>query len=1159
MPISEQVELDIGAALSSVDDIGSALASNVTQFRADLSDALAALAAVPVSVDEGTLTTSVDDALAASSSSVPVVADQDVLGGSIDEALNALQGSALVVEGDTTPLAGDIEAATGPQTVPLDGDTSQLQADIEAAAQGSTTTITVEADTAAADQQLADFTTQATDATSAAGGLTDSLGLLASASSSSGTNVTGLASSVGAAIPGFGAVATAVTAVAGANSAYVDSAINAKAASDRFNQSFGDQAKTVQDIDIGGLNTSLADLNLTLGSSTSQVRNALSTYAQLGEASGASSEQIATFAQQVEVLSARAVALNPNLGSVGDVAERIGGGLARGGRFAGQFGLSLNAAEIQARALADTGKQSADQLSLFEKQAAGAAIATEKLGTSLQQDIAQGSQNPIIQLREISAEFAKFTTALGAPLIAPAFDLLRSIQPTLLAAAKLLGVLGQAIAPVANALVDSLGPILSGTLQTLGNIISAQTIPNLQQIATIITSLLVPATSTLQPLFDAVVKLFIALQGAVAPLLASLVPVAELFGTLLGSTLSDIVVPALSLVIEGLARIIELAQPLQVVLAPLQLLGNSIKGLTGDTNAAADSMTGLSVSVRANVTTVEELRAKTDETRKGFGDFIVTQSEFSKDPAILDSLRRTGVGMDRLQGQLGNLDQGLKDFVASAIESGQVKITANGADVSAGQIRALDGTLTDYLNTQNVAVIQGNNLVQSFVNQSLATDQQAQANFAAIASQQGLTDAQVAAIGVQAQQQLGVDSYSNRLTILAGQQQGLVTDQAATTGVLQGNAGAWVALTQAVANGSLTTDNAAGAAQLLGVNVDTARGFIENAGKAIDTFVQGAVSKMPTATSVFEDLKTATNPNDPQSFANNLNAATIGALTFQQNIDTIAQKFPEVAKVLQEQGPEAAGAFAQSFLGASEEVQRNVESAIIANRGALKTIGDDIRNSIGDNTAAAASLGESVAGQLGQKMDFGNVTKSQVTEITKALQFSGVIDPAKDAADTSGQAIGDTLGAGIALGMSSKFPDIENQAREAIRRAKAAADAEAQTGSPSKLFAETGEDLSAGLALGMDRAGALVVAAAEQIVRDAAAATGAGALNLPTLPDLSGLTPAAATGAPIVFQFDVTVTPPVGMSPEEARTVGEQVVQGAASELDAMLAAIRAG
>jgi hypothetical protein len=145
---------------------------------------------------------------------------------------------------------------------------------------------------------------------------------------------------------------------------------------------------------VGGLSGDIGDLALQLGSSDEAMLNATASFVTFGESTGASRDEIVQASNDINALALRAVALNPSLGDAGAVAERMTNALARGGRATTQFGIGLTSAEINARAMADTGKQNAAELTQFEKAAAGAAIATERLGESMGRTSRRGRRTP---------------------------------------------------------------------------------------------------------------------------------------------------------------------------------------------------------------------------------------------------------------------------------------------------------------------------------------------------------------------------------------------------------------------------------------------------------------------------------------------------------------------------------------------------------------------------------------------------------------------------------------------------------------------------------------------------------------------------------------------------------------------------------------------
>lgn len=427
MAIRESLELELSQALAGADRIGEALSAAVSGFRSELSDALSASSVVSISADTSEIPAGIEEATASAEAVVAVSGDAGGVADSIDQA---------VFDADAT--------------VPVDADTSEIPPAIEDAVNSVSPTITPEVDTAAASGELGALgqtADQVSGQLGKAGGQLSSFGANATTSATSIGALTGSITSMASSVPILGGVAAALAGVIAFSDKAFQSAVNVQAGVLRETQVFGQFKGQIENIKVGNLDSSLKDLNMTLGSSTTATRQSAATLGQLAVNSGASQQAAAGFAAQVVALSANAVALNPALGEVGDVTDRMGLALSRGGRFAAKLGISLTAAEISQRALRDTGKSTAAQLTLFEKQAAGAALATDKYGDSLRKNLAQAAQNPVIQLKQLEAQTKAVIAQVGAPLVAPIFDILRSAQPAIGATVQVLGALGKATLP----------------------------------------------------------------------------------------------------------------------------------------------------------------------------------------------------------------------------------------------------------------------------------------------------------------------------------------------------------------------------------------------------------------------------------------------------------------------------------------------------------------------------------------------------------------------------------------------------------------------------------------------------------------------------------------------------------------------------------------
>jgi hypothetical protein len=321
------------------------------------------------------------------------------------------------------------------------------------------------------------------------------------------------------AVQGFGAAAIPAVSGALALSAgmgeLVQKGIQGEAATQRFNAILGDMAKTVSQVHVGDLNTSMDKLSITMGTVPSKTQQAAASIFQLGINSGLSKQQSGQFADQIVALAARSVALKPSLGDVGSVAEQMGTRLARGGVFAARLGVSLSQQEIAAKAASLGMGSNVAALNAGEKSYAAAQVAVDKYGKSLNEDIAKGSNNAEIQQRRFSATVDMVLEKIGAPLVSPFFALLTASLPAVTALGQALGALAQGAIPAITSAVQIVTPILQGLaaiFRVLGPAIGPITSAFMAYYA--VTKLLVPGVMGLG---DAIQSLGVKLGLVAAP------------------------------------------------------------------------------------------------------------------------------------------------------------------------------------------------------------------------------------------------------------------------------------------------------------------------------------------------------------------------------------------------------------------------------------------------------------------------------------------------------------------------------------------------------------------------------------------------------------------------------------------------------------------
>lgn len=507
MPLEERLDLDIAEALAGVDRIEEALTGSAQTFKVALAEALDVLSSVSVeSADASAVTTSLDEAIAAADLEPVLDADAGAVTTALDEAVAAAD---VGVEPEVTDVLGtelitsgiDEAIAAADTTVPIDGEVGDLTSSIDEAIRSADTLLEIETDAsgvtdaieeavAAADTSIGveGFTALGAGAEAAeerVGELVGQVGLLGAATRAGAGDIGALGGALGGMGTAGAAAAAGIGAAAFAGKEFFDAALGAQTATQRFNDVFGDLAERVDTIDIPGLNTDLSALAITIGADDDALRVAAAAMGELGLASGKSAEDVAATSQQLLLLAARISVVNPGLGTAEQIVERLGPALARGGRFASQFGLDLDANAVKARAVKDAHGDLAAATDQYALRAAGAAIATEQLGDRLGRELTEGADKPIVKLRSLQTQLSETFEEAGGPLVDPLIDSLEAVSPLLEAVAKLLGVGLTVAAKAVQVVMFSLEPAIRKVgegAEFVQDVLGAFTIDNLKKV-----------------------------------------------------------------------------------------------------------------------------------------------------------------------------------------------------------------------------------------------------------------------------------------------------------------------------------------------------------------------------------------------------------------------------------------------------------------------------------------------------------------------------------------------------------------------------------------------------------------------------------------------------------------------------------------------------
>lgn len=851
------------------------------------------------------------------------------------------------------------------------------------------------------------------------------------------------------------------------------------------------------------------------------------------------------------------------------------------------IGISFTEAETQAKALelglVNLGEE-ADQAAKLQ---ARYALILEK-SSNAQGDFARTSDGLANQQRILRAQFEDILTVVGAPLVSPLLSILQTAVPLAGEAAEAFGRIVGVILPALDALIqgalpafeaafvgvgdaaEDLGPALLDIGVTAGEILGAVT-PLVEAFAALLGGL-----ATGVSILTAFLREGENLAIGVTVLTTVLLAAAVASGTFSGAVgFAAIAVTALFSTIA--------ANPVGALIAALGAAAVALGVLNDRANDGPtvfdrieQSTDALKSSLLGTADTLDEtVKAFTDGDR-ALGNYITTQSQFS-DANINASLQEAGISVQRLTGFLRQGTQGYNDFVAAAIEGGEVTLKdtklrdENGDAIryTAEQIRAYEGNLSSLIASGQIEVEQGEQLVQAFNAEVIALQTiERQALTTAVANGQ-LSQAQLDAAVAWAEGEGAADVYGRALELIATKLPEINAGLDRTQVPLGQQAASWQALAKAIADGTVESEQYQQVADALGVDLETVTEFADGVTEAIQKIVENAVSKLPTASTalgkfqdeflrvnqkIAEDLnKTARetaealgqeyNPDidvaveDLESFQN-LTATDVSNFikslqetgaeidSFDNNLRAIRATSPEVADFLAEQGPEAAGKLAQALVNMPGLIA-GVETELVNIKNQTAEFAQSIGQAAIDAPEEAAALAKGLTDAFGLNLDFTTATEEEIRETIKLLQ------DAIPGFETEGGAAGESW---IRGWLAKLNPEVGVASGNAIT---AGINAALGINSPSKVAAETGVFYAQGFAVGLERTAALVAGVGSDL---------AAAAFPPPTPAAAAQAPTAASGVN-VGGVTVQVTAAPGMTPAEAQTVGAQAGAAAADEM----------
>jgi hypothetical protein len=308
-PLERQVILDISPALGGLRELDDAFEQFFASLEQRFSQALAAgtgdLEPVELEVDADT-SGATDEIDALGGDTVELDVDADIAGAEDDISGLSDQTVELATEADISGAEADISELEGtPVVVPVEMDTGGAQEQLN---------------------ELGDAGEGATGGLNILGGATAGLTQKFTAAGGGAGAVSGGIAKLGpAGIAAAGGIAITV----GGLSKLVTVGTDVIEVTDQFEDTFGAFADEVRQIDVAGLNTSLDDLSISLGTDDEALLAATTRAGAFAKTLGLSAEETAKFGENVVALGAFVSSVNPSLGDIDVVVGQIARTLSR--------------------------------------------------------------------------------------------------------------------------------------------------------------------------------------------------------------------------------------------------------------------------------------------------------------------------------------------------------------------------------------------------------------------------------------------------------------------------------------------------------------------------------------------------------------------------------------------------------------------------------------------------------------------------------------------------------------------------------------------------------------------------------------------------------------------------------------------------------------
>lgn len=520
-----------------------------------------------------------------------------------------------------------------------------------------------------------------------------------------------------------------------------------------------------------------------------------------------------------------------------------------------------------------------------------------------------------------------------------------------------LKVLGNTVVESARQLGEKLVPSLLDTAQSLSKSVLPALIAGTESAFPVLAEVVTQLGTAFSPLLEALGKV-VALAGKILlPQLKLLTPILQIVGKLVG-----FVAEAFGLVVDA---VVELVMKIPGITALFEKLGDIMDFVNGGSTDFAEAQKRSAAAVKEIVTSLGGYEGTVKALGEGFNEFITTESAWAKDPAVLNKLTKSKVGLEELRKQLIGGDNGFEDFVASQMRAGQIQeFYVNGVKKTADEIDNYTGSLHKAAIEGQLNAGASNDVIQAYLDTARALEQSSAAAIQAALADESLTQAQYDAAAAAV---LATNGFVNQDLVLQQlARQGLLTAESSQVAIQQAQqatvAGADAFNFLALGIGNLRGKSEEQLKQLgtdLGLNGEQFATWVEDVKESIDDLVKAAVTNLPKISDAFagKDGKAAL---DTQGITKKLKETQQNIQGFQADLTTLQGKgFGVLAAELLRQGPLVAGALAHQLAIGWDGMAAQLQEQLVATENTIGSFSAWIANEFGPMLSVAS--GEAAA------------------------------------------------------------------------------------------------------------------------------------------------------------------------------------------------------